>query len=81
VLSWISSVVVAILELQQLGIFHPDLTFRNTIKTKANGEEQIFKVIDFDYAFKVAACEYEPRKGALLAATRAIIMFWLELPA
>jgi hypothetical protein len=81
VFSWISSVVVGILELQRLGLFHSDLTFRNTIKTQANGEEQVFKVIDFDYAFKVATSEYEPQKEALLATTRAIILFWFELTA
>jgi hypothetical protein len=77
VFSWICCVVVGILELQQLGIFHPDLAFRNTIKVDTIRDGWVFKIIDFDYAFKVAECKYEPRKGALLATTRAIITFWL----
>jgi hypothetical protein len=39
-------------------VYHPDLTFRNTIKIPAakgsNASPLAFRVIDFDYAFTVA---------------------------
>jgi hypothetical protein len=76
VLSWISSVVKGILELQQMGLFHLDLILRNTIKVKTN-EDCTFKIIDFDYAFKVMKCQDGPRGEALFKATRDIILFWL----
>jgi hypothetical protein len=86
VLGWVSSVVVGILELQDLGLFHSDIDFRNTIRvpghgegeTKSYGEEWVFKIIDFDYAFKVAKCQGGPRERALLDATKAVIVFWLH---
>jgi hypothetical protein len=62
VLDWISCFVKGIIELQQLGLFHPDLTFRNTIKAKTIRSGDVFKIIDFDYAFKVKATEVDPRK-------------------
>ena len=44
-----------VLELQKHGIFHADLEFRNTIQVKdeSGRREYVYKIIDFDYAFKV----------------------------
>jgi hypothetical protein len=79
-LSWIFHMVKGILELQQLGLFHPNLILRNTVKIETGSENSVFKIIDFDYAFKVMKREDEPRGGILFKATRAIIVFWLEHP-
>lgn len=53
VLNWIRCFVKGILELQHAGIFHADLCLRNTIQREEKGRT-VYKIIDFDYAFKVS---------------------------
>lgn len=54
-LKWIICLVDGILELQEFGLFHADLAFRNTISVPSsnNPSDSVYKLIDFDYAFKV----------------------------
>jgi hypothetical protein len=79
VFRWICHMAEGILELQQLGLFHPDLTFLNVIETGKEKKDWAYKIIDFDYAFKVDQSSGSDRKEEpkLLAATKAIVMFWL----
>ena len=46
--SWIISIAKGIAELEAMGLFHCDIELRNTVKFAG-----IFKLIDFDYIFKV----------------------------
>ena len=76
---WISCLIKGILQLQELGIFHADLEFRNTIQLKCgDGKGQfIYKIIDFDYAFKVREGKQE-RHLSLLSHTKKLLQFWLS---
>ena len=56
-----------------MGIYHRDLRFRNTIKI---GE--IFKIIDFDYAFVVKKLPNNSLNGQSYESTQKIIEFWLS---
>ena len=51
-------IIRGIIELQKIGIYHADLCVRNTIKVSStnrnhNKNEFQYKIIDFDFAFKV----------------------------
>ena len=74
---WISCLVNGILELQRLGIFHADLEFRNTIQLEEGGRK-VYKIIDFDWAFKVKRGEEEEEHLSLFEHTKKIIRFWLN---
>ena len=65
------------LDLQELGIFHADLEFRNTIKLERGNGGFIYKIIDFDWAFKVGGSPKE-KHLSLLSHTKAILKFWLN---
>jgi tRNA A-37 threonylcarbamoyl transferase component Bud32 len=52
VMKWITNIAIGIAELEELGIYHADLAFRNTIRV-THGEWSAFKIIDFNRAFKV----------------------------
>jgi tRNA A-37 threonylcarbamoyl transferase component Bud32 len=52
VFKWIIDIAIGIAELEELGIYHADLAFRNTIRVSRDGWSA-FKIIDFDKAFKV----------------------------
>ena len=75
-LRWISCLIKGIIELQRLGIFHADLEFRNTIQLE-EGEETIYKIIDFDWAFKVRGGK-DLNHLSLFKYTQKIIRFWLN---
>ena len=62
-----------------LGIFHADLEFRNTIQLEEGNELRKFtyKIIDFDYAFKVVEREGE-KHPSLFRHTREILTFWIN---
>ena len=62
--------------MQRLGIFHADLQFRNTIQLERGGGT-IYKIIDFDWAFKVRGGE-DLNHLSLFEHTKKIIMFWLN---
>ena len=65
--------------MQKLGIFHADIELRNTIQLEEGSELRKFryKIIDFDYAFKVRESEGE-KHPSLFRHTREIIMFWIN---
>ena len=73
---WTSCLVNGILELQRLGIFHADLEFRNTIQLEEGGRK-VYKIIDFDWAFKVRGGK-EEKHQSLFEHTKKIIRFWLN---
>jgi hypothetical protein len=74
VFGWIRDIALAVEELESLGIYHADLAFRNTIKV-AQRSLDVFKVIDFDKAFKVFPTEAEDR---VFEFTRQLLDFWLR---
>ena len=75
-LKWISCLMNGIIELQRLGIVHADLEFRNTIQLEEGGRT-IYKIIDFDWAFKVRKLKEEEKHLSLFEHTKKIIRFWL----
>ena len=74
---WLSCLVKGVLELQEIGIFHADLEFRNTIKLERGNGELTYKIIDFDWAFKIGE-NPEEKYPSLLNHTKAILRFWLN---
>jgi hypothetical protein len=52
VYKWIIEIAIGIAELEELGIYQAALAFRNTIRVSHRGWS-VFKIIDFDEAFKV----------------------------
>jgi hypothetical protein len=74
VFGWIRDIAKAIEELESLGIYHADLRFRNTIKVTQR-DQDIFKVIDFDKAFKVFSTEAGDK---VFEFTKKMLKFWLR---
>jgi hypothetical protein len=69
----------AINELEELGIYHADLSFRNTIKIIKEGIFS-FKVIDFDKAFVYKDTPYSKRAyQSTIESFRYWILFDFEL--
>ena len=76
ILQWLVCLIQGILELQNSGIFHADLQFRNTIQVKDEHNSEVFKIIDFDYAFKVNN-KGDPKENSL-QKTKDLVKFWLN---
>jgi hypothetical protein len=74
VFGWIRDIALAIEELESLGIYHADLAFRNTIKVTQRNQN-VFKLIDFDKAFKVYPTE---SKDKAFESTKNLLNFWLR---
>jgi hypothetical protein len=74
VFGWIRDVALGVEELEELGIYHADLWFRNT-KKMINMGEFFFKIIDFDKAFKVFPTE---AKDKAFESTKNLIDHWLR---
>jgi hypothetical protein len=67
---------LSIAELEQLGIYHADFAFRNTIRVVREYNPQgTFKIIDFDKAFKVF--ETAPN-DKVFTFTEKILDYWLK---
>lgn len=91
-LLWLECFVNAIIQLEIAGIYHEDLNFRNTIKIvvknsndrdeKEKLKQYLYKLIDFNYAFKVCYTVAEeeskcPYLDELKSNTEKIIELWL----
>jgi tRNA A-37 threonylcarbamoyl transferase component Bud32 len=74
VMKWIANIAIGIAELEELGIYHADLALRNTIRVTL-GERSVFKIIDFDYAFKVMRTE---EKDKAFDCANRLLDFWLK---
>jgi glucan biosynthesis protein len=74
VFGWIIDIALAIEELEKLGIYHADLWFRNTIKVTQINQDR-FKVIDFDKAFKVFPTE---EKDKAFESTKNLLDHWIR---
>ena len=70
---WLTCFIKGVIELQEYGIFHADLLFRNTIKVQS-----IYKIIDFDISFKVIKNK-DNTNDLALEKTKEVIRFWLGL--
>ena len=71
---WIIHIALGINELEDLGIYHADLFFRNTIKV-TKGNKFSFKIIDFDKAFKINKTQ---KKDKTFECTQNLFDFWLR---
>ena len=67
-------VVNGVNELQALGIFHADLCFRNVLSFRKE-EHRVYKIIDFDYCFKVRQTDNDEK---LFCLTRNIFRILVE---
>ena len=76
VYSWIISTARGIIELEELGLFHCDIELRNTVKFG-----DIFKLIDFDYVFKVRIVGSEEAENSADENMLAILAELLRLEA
>lgn len=74
IFKWIADTAEGIAELEQMGIYHADLTLRNTIRISRRGGWSTFKIIDFDWAFKVIQTEENDKA---FECTKELIQFWL----
>jgi predicted Ser/Thr protein kinase len=74
IFQWIVDIAAGILELEQLGIYHSDLAFRNTIRVTEN-KSTVFKIIDYDKAFKVSKTKQRDRA---FETTSDVFAFWLR---
>ena len=73
VLKVLSSLAKGILQLQRLGIYHLDITFRNILQFKKNNRRE-FRIIGFDWAFKINdSISRQP-----FEQTRKMIRSWLR---
>ena len=61
-----------------MGIFHADLQFRNTIKVNRK-DKIVYKMIDFDIAFKVYLTENIKKEDYCFQHTKKMIAFLLKL--
>jgi hypothetical protein len=75
VFGWIRDIALGVEELESLGIYHADLWFRNTIRIVVDENECLFKVIDFDKAFKVFPTE---AKDKTFESTKNLLDHWLR---
>jgi hypothetical protein len=75
VFGWIIDIALGVEELENLGIYHADLGIRNTIKIAVDANECLFKVIDFDKAFKVFPTE---AKDKAFESTKNLLDHWLR---
>jgi hypothetical protein len=75
VFGWIRDIALGVEELENLGIYHADLWFRNTIRIIVEENECSFKIIDFDKAFKVFPTE---GKDKAFESTKNLLDHWLR---
>jgi hypothetical protein len=75
IFGWMKDIALGVEELENLGIYHADLWFRNTIRIVVDENKFSFKVIDFDKAYKVFPTE---AKDKAFESTKNLIDHWLR---